>query len=101
MSSVYNFIQSIATLETCLLLPRGWLFSHLVPPYHIRYIVNFGADDQDHVPIQFSVNLKLLKYDTCVILKRLQTCSRTNMLILRLKTSQLSASKPKSVIYHI
>ena len=47
------------------------------------------------------MNLKLFQYDNYAILKRLQPCNRTNMLILRHETGQHSSSKSKSFMYHI
>ena len=53
MSSVYNFIQSITTLEKCLLLSCGWLFRQYL--YVIRRLIFLVSSSSTAVKLQTSI----------------------------------------------
>ena len=53
MSSVYNFIQSIAALEKCLLLSCGWLFKQYL--YIIRFLISLVSSSSSAIKLQTSI----------------------------------------------
>ena len=53
MSSVYNFIQSITTLEKCLLLLCGWLFRQYL--YVIMFLIFLVSLSSTAVKLQTSI----------------------------------------------
>ena len=53
MSSVYNFIQSIATLEKGLLLSCGGLFRQYL--YVIRFLISLDSSPSTAVKLQTSI----------------------------------------------
>ena len=53
MSSVYNFIQSIMTLEKCLLLSRGWLFRQYLCV--IRFLISLVSSSSTAVKLPTSI----------------------------------------------
>ena len=54
MSSVCNFIQSIATLEKCLLLSCGWLCRQYL--YVTRILIPLVSSSRSSVKLQTSIS---------------------------------------------